>query len=118
MISLKRTAALLSLLDSILAVYTYFPGFAGSYDNIFLFLGIVFLLVSMICLYGLFYAFYGSVVLSAALLILSIAVGGYSSYFIVLDILSAASLSASVIVVRRSTKLPEQVHPLNLPVFG
>lgn len=118
MISLRRITGILSLLNSLLAIYAYFAGYAGSYSIAMLVLGTLLLLVSLVCIYGVLYAFYGSAVLSTLVLIISLLVGGTSLYFVLLDAVSLASLTASAITLRRGSKLPEQAHPLNLPVFG
>jgi hypothetical protein len=118
MTSIRKIAGVLSLLCSILSIYTYFPGYAGAYYVVMLVSGVFLLVASLTCLYGIFYSFYLSAFLSGLILVFSVVAGGSMPYFVLLDMVSLASLVSSIVVLKKRSKLPEQAHPLNLPVFG
>lgn len=116
--SLKRIAPTISIVSSILAIYAYFPGYADGLDLYLLYSGILLLIVSLLCLYGIYYAFFGSSLFSLISLILSLSTMLFSAYLIFLDFLLLASIILNILTIRRWSKIPEQAHPLNLPVFG
>jgi hypothetical protein len=85
-----------------------------------LILGIVLLLDSLACFFGLNQALYVSAAISL-LSILDIAAGGVQLSglaFIASGTLSAITIALDVVGARRRVIVLEKDHPLNMPVFG
>jgi len=138
---LRTVAAAVSLANGVWLVYAgwlwletfFFPvvspsgarQVATSTNPELLVLGVVLLLVSFVCCLGWTTAFYASAILSA-LGILDVVAAGPSPaslYFEPVAVLLSVSLGAlaialDVVAARRRAFVPEEDHPLNLPVFG
>ena len=119
----KVIAGVLALADSVLGLYfAYTEPFSSTYAALtgYLFwLSVVLLLVSLLCIYGVHYAF-----LAAAVLAVAVALDAPFALTYrfgpqwVLVALSLVVLVASVVAFRKRSSLSEQVNPMNLPVFG
>ena len=89
-------------------------------NPILLVLGVLILLDSLVCFLGPLEAFYASAALSFVSIV-GIASWGAplaSGGFLVSAILAAATIGLTIQGARRKTVVPEEDHPLNLPVFG
>ncbi|MGA2663763.1 MAG: hypothetical protein ABSF83_02295 [Nitrososphaerales archaeon] len=138
---LRTVATAVGFLDGVWLVYagwlwfeTFFvpvlgpsgaPEVATSTNPELLGLGVVLVLVSFFCFLGWTKAFYASAILSA-LGILDVVVAGpspSSPYFEPVPVLfsvllGSLTVASGVVAARRRTFVPEEDHPLNLPVFG
>jgi hypothetical protein len=108
------------LITSLLVVFESYTSTAGgTIVEVLLWVGILFLIDSLVCLYGVRQAFYGSAVLSLAVIILVLLLGvPYAVGWLAIILLSALTLSLDVVATRSASKMPEQGNPMNLPVFG
>lgn len=115
----RRPAAVLALLDGLLAVYVGYTLPTPSPVYFLLVFGALLVIDSAFCFFGVRHAFAVSGLLS--LLLAGYAPFAHSSLsdeqLYVLGI-SLISFVASLMAYRTSSGLPEQVNPMNLPVFG
>ncbi len=129
---LKTVAATVSLLNGVWLVA------AGAYWNqifsfpllglgtrqaenwILLALAVILVLDSAICFLGWVEALYASAAISA-LGVMGIAIGGVelaTSAFAFSAFVGLLAISLDILAARRTVFIPEEDHPLNLPVFG
>ena len=80
--------------------------------------GTILILDSTLCFIGFSSAFYGSAAL--ALLMIAFVPGGIqpSEAFLVSILLVVATIALDLVAATRREYIPEEDHPLNLPVFG
>jgi hypothetical protein len=121
--ALKVTAGVLALADSVVGLYlssaTSFPSNLAIFQALLLWASAFLFVDSLLCIYGVHYAFPAAAALGAALaadspLILS----GYTLQEVVLLALSLIGLILNVLAFRSTSQLSEQANPMNLPVFG
>jgi hypothetical protein len=124
----KTLAAAVSLLDGVCVAvggaywrdaFGISAGHASS-NFVLLALGIVMILDSAVCFTGVLEAYYASVVLALVALLGVVTWGAHlgSAGFLVLLLLSVLTVALDALGARRKTHVPEEDHPLNLPVFG
>jgi hypothetical protein len=82
--------------------------------------GVVSFINSLISFFRVKSAFYLATILSLLLILILVI---FEDVFVsvgalIAVILSLMAISASLLTIRSQTKMPEQSHPLNLPVFG
>lgn len=101
------------------------PEIATSMNPELLGLGVVLILVSLVCFLDWTKAFYASAVLSALGILDIVAAGpspGSAEFEVGAVLLSVSlgvlTIALDVAAARRKTFVPEEDHPLNLPVFG
>ena len=121
--ALKVTAGVLALADSVLALYLYsamsFPSNLAIFQELLLWAGAFLLVDSLLCIYGVYYAFPVAAVLGAALAADSLLLlSGYTVQELALSALSLIVLVLNVLAYRSKSHLSEQANPMNLPVFG
>ena len=121
--TLKLTAGVVSLLDSLSGIYVAFTGtFSSVYGGLPILLfwvSVVLLVASLPCIYGVRYAFPVAALLSAILaadtpLVLS----GSTLLEVGLSAISLAAIAMDIMAFRSASTMPEQGNPMNLPVFG
>ena len=126
---LKTVAAALSLVDGLWTVVAgaewrqIFGIYMRSHvsDNLILMaLGVVLVIDALVCFRGVLEAFYVSVVLAVIAVVgmLSWGVQVGNGGFLLTLVLAAATIVVDLLAARRKTWVPEEDHPLNLPVFG
>ncbi len=104
-------------------IFTFVPNVSGplSSENVILLaLGVILLLDSIACYMGWTEALYASAALSL-LIVLDIAIGGVqfaSPMFAGSLLLGLLAIAVDILAARRKLFIPEEDHPLNLPVFG
>ncbi len=116
----KRRAAVAGLVTSLLVIFeSYTSASGGTTVAALLWVGILFLIDSAVCLYGVRQAFYASAALSVVVIILDLLLGTpYAAGWLVVLALSLLTLLLDIIALRSASKMPEQGNPMNLPVFG
>ncbi len=120
---LRVTAGAVSLVDSVIALYLSeamtFSGTSLISQSVMLWAGGFLLVDSLLCIYGVHYAFPVGAVLSAALAAGAFLTGWGLSMQEVLPLgLSLVAVALNVLAFRSTSKLSEQANPMNLPVFG
>jgi hypothetical protein len=120
MTSRKRLASGAGLVTSVLVIFeSYSSATGGTTAEALLGVGIVFLLDSLVSLYGVRQALYGSAAMSLAVIILVPLLGvPYAAGWLSAIALSVLTLLLDVVAIRSTSKMPEQGNPMNLPVFG
>jgi len=121
--ALKLASGVVSLADSALALYLSFMGnLSKSYGNLAALMfwdGVLLLIVSLLCVYGVHYAFPVAAILSAVLAAVApLLLSPSSSQEVALVALSLLSLVVSIVAFRSKSMISEQANPMNLPVFG
>jgi hypothetical protein len=121
--SLKATAGAIALIDSVVGMYlsstTTVANNLDPFESLLLWASAFLLVDSLLCLYGVHYAFpvaavLGAVLAGDSLLVLS----GYTLQDAVLVALSASGLVLNLLAYRSTSQISEQANPMNLPVFG
>ncbi len=116
--SRRIAAGVLGLADSVFGIYLGYTSSTSSGLTYVLWLSVILLADSLLCLYGVHHAFLVAAVLSAIIL----AVGSLAALtdvaHLALILVSLASVAANLIAFRATPRLSEQAHPMNLPVFG
>ena len=120
---LRVSAGLVALVDSVLALYlsefTSFPGTNAFFQATLLWAGAFLLVDSLLCIYGVHYAFMVAVLLTAVLSADSpLGLSGNALEEFALLGLSLLGLITNAFAYRSHTPLSEQANPMNLPVFG
>ncbi len=120
--SRRIAAGVLGLADSAFGMYlgytTPYSSVTGAFLTYLFWLSVILLADSLLCLYGIRYAFLVAALLSVIILTDS-AVAPLTDYVhLALLAVSLASTVANVVAFRATSRLSEQAHPMNLPVFG
>ncbi len=123
MSTLKAAAGVLALADSVLGLYLYsstsFSSTLGVFGTLLLWASAFLLVDSLLCIYGVYYAFPVAAVLSVVLAAdAPLLFSGYSYQELTLLVLSLAGLALNLLAYRSRSQLSEQANPMNLPVFG
>jgi len=121
--ALKVTAGVLALADAGLGLYISsfmaLPSNTAVFQTVLLWAGAFLLVDSLLCIYGVYYAFPVAAALGAALAADSILVfSGFTLQELALLALSLVVLVLNVLAFRSNSQLSEQANPMNLPVFG
>lgn len=121
--SLKMSAGLVALVDSVLGLYFSsfgsFKSSMGGFQQGLLWVSAFLLVDSLLCVYGVRYAFPVAAVLSAAVVadaLLLFPAFDYQELAVLT--LSLIALALSLLAFRSTSQLSEQANPMNLPVFG
>jgi membrane protein implicated in regulation of membrane protease activity len=118
----RLTAGVLALADSLLGIFLGYvsppSSVSGALITTLFWSSIVLLVVSLLCLYGVHYAFLAAAVLSAALAIEAPLTQPSMALEAGLFAFSIISMVANILAFRAVSQLSEQVNPMNLPVFG
>ncbi|MDV3278698.1 MAG: hypothetical protein LYZ69_09600 [Nitrososphaerales archaeon] len=119
----RAAAGALGLADSVLGLYLGYTSPASSVFGALLmwlfWLSIVLLVDSLLCLYGVHYAFLVAGVLAVALAVdAPFALPSTLGPQLALVALSLLALAANILAFRSKSRLSEQGNPMNLPVFG
>jgi len=119
--TIKVVASATTIVTGVLGAYVGYasPTPAGS-QLLLSALGIVLVLDSLVCLYGVNVAFAGAAVVSAVLVFTCLIGwgGAYTGLKLVTLLIAVLNIVLSTMAFRSSTGLPEQANPMNLPVFG
>ena len=121
--ALRVTAGVVVLVDSVVGLYlasaTSFPSALGIFSALLLWASAFLFVDSLLCIYGVHYAFPVAAILSAALAAdAPLLFSGFDYQELGLLGLSLIGLALSVLAFRSTSKLSEQANPMNLPVFG
>jgi len=120
--ALKLAAGVIALADSALGLYLSFMGaFTKGYGDMATLMfwdSVVLVIVSLLCIYGVHYAFPLAAVLSAVLAGVAPLLLESTSQEVPLVVLSLLALVVSVLAFRSKSMMSEQANPMNLPVFG
>jgi membrane protein implicated in regulation of membrane protease activity len=115
--SMRRLAAgILAVADAALGAYLgySFP----SPGRVLLWISVLLLVVSLLCLYGVHFAFLGGAVLSILLPGLATLTKIPTALQLAFLVLSLLAMAMNILAYRSTTHLSEQANPMNLPVFG
>ena len=120
--ALKATAGVLALADSLLGMYLSTTPLSGSVpilQDLLLWVGAFLFVDSLLCIYGVHYAFPVAMVLAALLAADSpLTLSGSLIPEVALAVLSLVALVINLVAFRSTSQLSEQANPMNLPVFG
>lgn len=120
--ALKVAAGVLALADSALGMYFATIPLTGNvviFQSLLLWVGAFLFVDSLLCIYGVYYAFPVAVALSAILAADSpLTMSGSLIQESALVVLSLLALAFNVLAFRSKSVLSEQANPMNLPVFG
>lgn len=121
--ALRVTAGAVVLVDSVLGLYlaneTAFSGVMFLLPSLLLYASAFLFVDSLLCIYGVHYAFPVAALLSVVLAAEApLLFAGYFYQELALLALSLMGLALSVLAFRSTSQLSEQANPMNLPVFG
>src|SRR5712691_7667894 len=119
--SRRIAAGVLALADSVLGTYLGYASRTsslGALPTYLFWLSVILLADSLLCLYGIRYAFLVAALLSVIILTDSAIMPLTDYVHLALLAVSLASIVANVVAFRATGRLSAQAHPMNLPVFG
>lgn len=121
--ALKIAAGVLALADSVLGLYlsssTSLSSALGVFPGVLLWASAFLLVDSLLCIYGVYYAFPVAAVLSVVLAAEApLLFSGYGYQESTLLVVSLVGLALNVLAYRSRSQISEQANPMNLPVFG